>query len=273
MLKALKNPRTWKIVLAVKLAALATVWALMDDGFHVGDQDVEAADESGKDAAAAKDAGKDGAPKDKEKDQGKDKDDGKGKADGETAAAKPGQKTRKSFLANLLELPPLDPDTIKKDELGKYLEIAERKKRQVEDRLEILKKREEQLKGLEASIDGKLKSLDEERRFFAQTIQQEKELKGERLDKLIAMYAKMEPKKAAPVMEKLDKDLVVELFKAMPQKQVTAILEAMNPDKSVTISEYYGRVRSAREYDILKEMNQSLRKEFDDCKGMPKAAE
>jgi hypothetical protein len=82
----------------------------------------------------------------------------------------------------------------------------------------------------------------------------------------------MEPKKAAPVIEKLDKDLVVELFRQLPQKQVTSILENMSADKSVAISEYYGRVRSAREYDILKEMNQSLRKEFDDCKGMPKDA-
>ena len=44
----------------------------------------------------------------------------------------------------------------------------------------------------------------------------------------------------------------------------------MPADKSVSLSEYYGRVRSMREYDVLKEMNQSLRKEFDDCKGMPK---
>ena len=90
-----------------------------------------------------------------------------------------------------------------------------------------------------------------------------------RLDKLVTMYAKMEPKKAAPIMEKLDKDLVVDLFKALPQKQITAILEAMNPEKSVQISEYYGRVRSTREYDVLKEMNKSLLAEFDKCKSLP----
>lgn len=180
-------------------------------------------------------------------------------------------KQRQSFLANLLELPPLDPEAMQKDEIGKYLEIAERKKRQLEERVELLKSRDEQLKKLEASIDEKLKRLDEERRFIAQTLQQEKDLKGERLDKLVNLYAKMEPKKAAPLFEKLDKDLVVELFKLLPQKQTTAILEGMNPERSVFLSEYYGRVRSAREYELLKEMNQSLRKEFDDCKGMPAA--
>ena len=80
----------------------------------------------------------------------------------------------------------------------------------------------------------------------------------------------MEVKKAAPVFEKLDKDLVVALFKHFPEKQVTAILAKMDPKRSIELTEYYGRVKSMREYDLLKEMNQSLKKEFADCKGMPK---
>ncbi len=180
-------------------------------------------------------------------------------------------KSRVSFLANLLELPPLETESMQKNEIARYIDMAERKKQQIEERIVILKDRESQLQGLEKSIEEKIKKLDEERKYFAQTIQQEKDLKNDRTEKLVAMYAKMEPKKAAPVIEKLDKDLVIELFKQLPQKQVTAILEGMNPDKSVELTEYYGRVRSTREYDLLKEMNQSLRKEFDDCKGMPKA--
>lgn len=178
-------------------------------------------------------------------------------------------KTRKSFISDLLELPALDTEKIKKEELGKFIEIASRKERQIEERLDLLKKKEAQIRQLEKSVEDKIVVLDEERKFFAQSIQTEKDLKNERVTQLIPLYAKMEPKKAAPVFEKLDRDLVVELFKQLPQKQVTAILEAMTPERSVTISEYYGRVRSAKEYDLLKEMNQSLRKEFDDCKGMP----
>ena len=251
-LDRLKSSRTWQVVFAVKLAALAAVWMLLDDGFHFGDRDGEAATETAAGETAGAKDGKGAKP---------------------SAEEKAASKTRKSFLSNLLELPELDPKSVQKDEVLNYLEIAERKQRQVEERLDLLKRREEQLKGLESSIDEKIRKLDEERKFFSQTIQQEKKLKDERTDKLVSMYAKMEPKKAAPIMEKLDKDLVVELFKQIPQKQVTAILEAMSPDSSVKISEYYGRVRSTREYDVLKEMNQSLRKEFDDCKGLPKTAE
>jgi flagellar motility protein MotE (MotC chaperone) len=249
-MNSLRSSRTLKVVVVVKLIAIVAILGTLDGTIHFGDKPLTAAE------------GEAAAPAPEETSEPK----------AEAPAEKPAEeagKTRKSFLSNLLELPALNPEKLQKEEMGKYLELAERKHRQVEERLNLLQRREDQLKTLENSIDDKLRRLDEERRFFSQTIQQEKDLKGERLDKLVTMYAKMEPKKAAPVVEKLDKDLVVELFKQIPQKQITAILETMNPDKSVEISEYYGRVRSAREYDLLKEMNTSLRKEFDECKGMP----
>ena len=84
----------------------------------------------------------------------------------------------------------------------------------------------------------------------------------------------MEPKKAAPIIENMDRDLVVALFKAIGQKQITYILEAMDPQKSVELTEYFGRIRSGKEYDLLSEMNKSQLEEFQDCKGMqePKTA-
>jgi len=178
-------------------------------------------------------------------------------------------KKRKSFLSELFELPKLNAKKVQKDELGKYLDMAERKDRQISERTAQLARREDQLKALEKSIDDKLVKLEEERKFIAKTLQQEKDLKGERLDKIIELYDKMDPKKAAPAFEKLDKDLTIALFKKLKQKQVTTILETMNPEKSVELTEYFARVKSAKEYDILKELNESLRKEFQDCKGMP----
>lgn len=178
---------------------------------------------------------------------------------------------RKSFLSDLFELPKLNSKKMQKEEIGKYLDMAERKERQISDRSAQLSKREEQLKSLEKSIEEKLQKLDEERKFIAKTLQQEKELKGERLDKIAELYDKMDPKKAAPAFEKLDKDLTVALFKKLKQKQVTTILEAMPPEKSVELTEYFARIKSAKEYDLLKELNESLRKEFQDCKGMPVA--
>lgn len=237
----------FRFLIAAKILALCVFLFIVNDGVHFGDYPLFARDVPNQSAHA---------------DKGSDASDSKEDAG----------KSRPSFLSNLLELPVLNKESLQKDEVGRYLEIAERKKRQLDERLDLLKTRESQLKKLETSIEDKLRQLDDERRFFAQTIQQEKDLKGERIEKLVGLYAKMEPKKAAPVFEKLDKDLVVELFKQLPPKQVTAILETMTPDRSIFLSEYYGRVRSAREYDLLKEMNQSLLKEFDECKGMPAVA-
>lgn len=186
-----------------------------------------------------------------------------------------GQKTaspeRKSFLDDLLELPDLDTDKLKKEDVARYLSMADRKKRQIDERISMLGKRERQLKSLEKSIDEKLKRLDDERKFFSQSLQQEKELQEQRLEKLVQLYDKMEPKKAAPVFEKMDEDLAVAMFKRLRQKQVTLILETMTPEKSVKLSEYFGRIRSGKEYDLLKEMNSSLRQEFADCRGMPES--
>jgi flagellar motility protein MotE (MotC chaperone) len=178
---------------------------------------------------------------------------------------------RKSFLSDLFELPKLNSKKVQKEDIGKYMDMAERKERQISDRSAQLSRREEQLKSLEKSIEEKLQKLDEERKFIAKTLQQEKDLKGERLDKIAELYDKMDPKKAAPAFEKLDKDLTVALFKKLKQKQVTTILEAMPPEKSVELTEYFARIKSAKEYDLLKELNESLRKEFQDCKGMPVA--
>src|SRR4051812_9161857 len=100
VLDRLKSSRTWQVVFVAKLAVLAAVWVMMDDGFHLGDRDSEAATEP----AAAEE-----------------KKDAKEKPEGEKAASK----TRKSFLSNLLELPELDPKSVQKDEVLNYLEIAE----------------------------------------------------------------------------------------------------------------------------------------------------
>lgn len=175
----------------------------------------------------------------------------------------------RNFLESLLTLPELDVNKSSKDEIGRYLTLIDQAKQQVEERIGVLKNKIRQLKTLENNLDEKIAKLDEERQFFATTIQKEKEIQKERLEDLVGLYEKMEPKKAAPVFEAMDKDLVVAIFKKMKKKQVTKVLELMETDKSVMLTEYFGRVGSAREYDLLKEMNKSLQMAFNDCKELP----
>ncbi len=187
--------------------------------------------------------------------------------DGYHEAEKP-KATRKGFMDDLFEVPELDTSNVQKDELGKYLNLAEKKKSEVEGRIDLLEEREKKLMGIEKSIDQKLSRLEEERRFFLDTLQKEKQADEERTANLVDFYKKMNPKTAAPLFEKMDRDLAVHLFNKLPQKQITTILSLMTPEVAVKLTEYYGRIRSGKEYELLKEINKSLTDEFSKCKGM-----
>lgn len=180
---------------------------------------------------------------------------------------------RRSYIEDLLNLPKIDKSEIKKGEISQFLILIDKKLQQVKDRTAILDQRENHLKGLEGTIDEKLKKLDDEITYFKQTLQKEKEINEQRLNRLVEFYEKMTPKKAAPVFENMDRDLVVALFQRIPKKQTMNILSLMPPDKSIVLTEYFGRIRSGKEYEMLKEINSSLRREFQDCKGLPEEAQ
>jgi len=176
---------------------------------------------------------------------------------------------RRSYVNDLLNLPEIKKDGLKKGEISRFLMLLDKKLQQVGNRTDILSQRENNLKQLENSIDQKLGKLEEEITYFKQTLQKEKEINKGRLDELVGFYKKMTPKKAAPVFEQMDKDLVVALFKRIGVKQTMTILSLMPPEKSVELTEYFGRIRSGKEYEMLKQINSSLKKEFQDCKGLP----
>lgn len=234
-----------KLIVALKLGVLSYI--LYDYGFFIGDAPLTAQEQASPTSQEA--------PKAEPNQE-----------DDEAVLTK-----RRSYLEDLLNLPKIDTSNLKKDEISRFLMHLDKKLQQVKDRTTILAKREAHLQSLENSIDDKLKKLDEEVTFFKQTIQKEKEIGQKRLDQLVEFYQKMTPKKAAPVFAQMDRDLVVALFKRIPKKQTMNILTLMPPQKSVELSEYFGRIRSGKEYELLQEINSSLRSEFQDCKGMPKA--
>ena len=166
---------------------------------------------------------------------------------------------------SIFELPKIHTANIKKDEISKYLNLLEQKSIKIESEMKILKEKEAYIQNMQTVVNQKLEQIKHERKMLADTLQKEKEIKSQRIEELVEYYKKMPPKKLAPIMEKIDKDLVVSLFKKFPQKQVMEILSAMSPDKSAQLTEYYGRVNYAREYQLLKELNDSLNKEFNIC--------
>ncbi|HFB83207.1 MAG TPA: hypothetical protein ENJ72_00305 [Thermodesulfatator sp.] len=110
----------------------------------------------------------------------------------------------------------------------KRLELEEREKelRLKKEELRLLKdqvdKRLAALAELEQEIDGKLKEL--------------KAIKDERFRLLVKIYSNMKPKKAAPLLSKLDVDTLTKLFQAMPTDQVSKILAAMDQEVAAKVS-------------------------------------
>ena len=160
-----------------------------------------------------------------------------------------------STLENLLDLPSFDSSKANKKDIDEYLSVIDRKKEQINERIEILKIREQQLKDLEEGIDKKIRKIDEEILFFKQTQQQEKTLKEERLNNLVEFYKKMTPKKAAYNGKPRQRSHLVQLISEIfPKKQTMNILSLMNPTKVHEICRYYGRINSIKEYDMLKKL-------------------
>ena len=78
-------------------------------------------------------------------------------------AGEESESTVTSTLDNLLqEIPTFDSSKADKENIDQYLSTIERKQDQINERIEILKIREAQLKELEASIDKKIIKIDEE---------------------------------------------------------------------------------------------------------------
>ncbi|MBP6218418.1 MAG: hypothetical protein KA436_07510 [Oligoflexales bacterium] len=278
-----------KKIIAVKLIVLSVIILTKLGLVFFGEENTFAVEKEEKKENAGKDGqeikvDKEGKEKEiKNKDEAKDlsqeekKPESVVKSDGEEvalenapapkeAAEKSLQDQVRDYLSDLIHLPSLDIQKAQKEELERYRTAAQKTKREIDQKMEDLKKKVTFFKEVERNLEKKLKSLQEERDFFVKTVQKEKMLSDERLAELTEVYAKMEPKKAAPIIEKMDKDLVVRFFKTLSKKQTTRILESMSPESALQITEYFGRVGSAREYDLLKELNVSLSESFKDCK-------
>ncbi len=103
-------------------------------------------------------------------------------------------------------------------------------------------------------IEKELEMIKEEKKKFQEALQKEKELQETRINQLKETLEKMEPKKAAKVIESMDKDIIVQLYGRVPLKQMTKIFENMTPQKVTEFMEYHTRQKTKVFHPILKEL-------------------
>jgi hypothetical protein len=148
-------------------------------------------------------------------------------------------------------IPKGDVSVVEGNEIRAQLEFL---KKDAENRLAAIVEARKGYDNAKTAVEEKLKRIEEERRFLDETLQKEKKVKEERLTETIEFISKMEPRKAAVVLEGMDRDLVIALMKKLPARFVTKALESMSPKKTVEYMEYYTRIRSGREYELMKEL-------------------
>lgn len=127
-------------------------------------------------------------------------------------------------------------------------------RRDIEQKIERLNTAKQAYDRSKSNVDSQLKRIEEERRLLEETLQKERKAKEERLSEALEFVVKMEPKKAAPLLESMDRDLVMQLLRKLPPRQVSKLLEAVSPKKATEFLEYYTRIRSGREYELFREL-------------------
>jgi flagellar motility protein MotE (MotC chaperone) len=139
-------------------------------------------------------------------------------------------------------------------EASKIRMSLETLKAEVEQKITTFEEQKKLLVKTKQDIAAEKKFVENEKKLLDSSIQKEKEVQQQRLSESLEIIVKMEPKKAASVLESLDRDLVIQLIKKLPAKQATKIFENLNAKKAAEYMEYYTRIKSGREYALLKEL-------------------
>lgn len=198
-----------------------------------GEKDKVAAVESGE---KAPDGGADGKGAGKPGDKA-------AETSGEKADAKGGKKGDGAVPVRANRGPPKDVESVisgehrTKGEVALLESLAQRRGL-IEAREKELDLRMNLLKAAEQRVEERIGVLKDLQGKVASMARKDEEDRGEQYKRLVAMYSSMKPKDAARIFDGLDNTILLGLMKEMKMQTMSAILAAMNPDKTreLTIS-------------------------------------
>jgi flagellar motility protein MotE (MotC chaperone) len=107
----------------------------------------------------------------------------------------------------------------------------------VEEREQLLAKREEGLRFLQQQLEEKLTSLATLRKEIGALIEEKEAFEERRFDHLVKVYEGMKPEEAASLIERLQEDTAAKLFYRMKEKKVSQLLGFVKPDVAAKLSE------------------------------------
>lgn len=125
--------------------------------------------------------------------------------------------------------------------LGASVEILECKRAEIETERRQLERERKQLTALKQEIEANLVQLSEIQESIQRKLDEQKIIRDNKIKHLIKIYTTMAPKKAAALIEKLNMDVIIELFSEMKGEHVGQILPHVSAEKAAKISEHLAR--------------------------------
>lgn len=122
------------------------------------------------------------------------------------------------------------------DEKGLLAAISRRQK-ELDDRDEELKAREERLEIVKKDIDARIRELEKVRSEIEAFAGKIDAADNDSVKRLAKIYETMNPEEAAPRLEKIDTKLAVQILSTMKEKNAARILEFVKVERSVALSQ------------------------------------
>jgi flagellar motility protein MotE (MotC chaperone) len=119
----------------------------------------------------------------------------------------------------------------------------------IEERQQVLDRREDELKILQLEVDKKLSQLEELREELDQMFVQKDEVERDKVKKLSLIYQKRDPSGAAATSASMDKHLAVSILSMMRDKSAGKILDQMDNKTAVEYSTALGRLKRLQLHD------------------------
>ena len=120
------------------------------------------------------------------------------------------------------------------------LQLREKDK-QLQAKEKALNRREGQLKALEEDLQGQIAQLEKLQAEIEKDIDTKKKQDNEQLLLTVKFYEKMDPGDAAKSMEQLNTKIAVQILLNIKDKQASAVLAEMTPEKSARLVEEIAR--------------------------------
>ncbi|MEK6590101.1 MAG: hypothetical protein AABZ11_05420 [Nitrospinota bacterium] len=127
------------------------------------------------------------------------------------------------------------------------LKSLEKKREELAKKEDEIKLKEEQLNLIQQNIQQKLNDLETIKSGIEKLILLRKDLEEKSINHMVKVYSAMSPAEAAAQIEKLDKDITIQILSRMKGKSAAKILGNINPALAAQISEQLVKKRPPKQ--------------------------